>query len=394
MFAKLKGLAGQHDEGHAAEPRDEQSLSTVLPTHEDRTSLLMLVAESTDAMRAQILDCFDPSKECDIPTVKLGRPEGGARQETNVSIKHEKPAEKPEGSAAAGQSGEKSEEKQGNTEEDAKKAREKRTKQLGEQKNLELKSAALEAYDTWRDKVIQRIGEAINSHDDAQAELEPIPSAGSQGQQSSDLGIKDQGSRPGVDALDIQKVYAFRYTPLQRLDEAKRLLILHSMLLLLLSLETYTSYSRILMVHIATSLSLPLHILAQDETSVARGLLEVAKQDMNADEETKKKADENSTARKWKVGLGAAAGAVLIGVTGGLAAPLLAAGVGSVMGGLGLGATATAGYLGALAGSAPLVGVLFGAYGGRMTGQMVDEYAKQVSPDRKRCINPKRVSEP
>ncbi|KAJ1326744.1 DUF726 domain-containing protein [Microdochium nivale] len=378
MFAKLKGLAGQHDEGHAAEPRDEQSLSTVLPTHEDRTSLLMLVAESTDAMRAQILDCFDPSKECDIPTVKLGRPEGGARQETNVSIKHEKPAEKPEGSAAAGQSGEKSEEKQGNTEEDAKKAREKRTKQLGEQKNLELKSAALEAYDTWRDKVIQRIGEAINSHDDAQAELEPIPSAGSQGQQSSDLGIKDQGSRPGVDALDIQKVYAFRYTPLQRLDEAKRLLILHSMLLLLLSLETYTSYSRILMVHIATSLSLPLHILAQDETSVARGLLEVAKQDMNADEETKKKADENSTARKWKVGLGAAAGAVLIGVTGGLAAPLLAAGVGSVMGGLGLGATATAGYLGALAGSAPLVGVLFGAYGGRMTGQMVDEYAKQV----------------
>lgn len=49
------------------------------------------------------------------------------------------------------------------------------------------------------------------------------------------------------------------------------------------------------------------------------------------------------------------------------------------MGGLGLGATATATYLGAMAGSAPLVGALFGAYGGRMAGQMVDNYAKEVS---------------
>jgi len=48
------------------------------------------------------------------------------------------------------------------------------------------------------------------------------------------------------------------------------------------------------------------------------------------------------------------------------------------MGGLGLGATAAAGYLGALAGSAPLVGALFGAYGGKMTGQAIDRYAKEV----------------
>ncbi|KXJ91162.1 hypothetical protein Micbo1qcDRAFT_226030 [Microdochium bolleyi] len=374
MFAKLKGLAGQGDEGHAAEPKNEQSLSTVLRTHEDRASLLMLVAESTDAMRAQIIDSFDPSKECDIPTVKLGKP-GGTQQDTDVSITDEKPAEKPEGSDATEQS-ESKPEQQEDAGDDAKKALEKRTRQLAEQKNIELKTAALDAFDAWRDKVIQRIGEAVNSHDKGQAEPEPTPSK-SQTQHSSSLGIEDK-SRPGVDALDIQKVYAFRETPLKSLDEAKRLLILHSVLLLLLGLETYTSYSRVLMVHIATSLSLPLHILAQDETSVAKGLLEVAKQDMNADEETKKKAEENSMARKWKVGLGAAAGAVLIGVTGGLAAPLLAAGVGSIMGGLGLGATATAGYLGALAGSGPLVGILFGAYGGRMTGQMVDEYAKQV----------------
>ncbi|KAK5057161.1 hypothetical protein LTR16_010548, partial [Cryomyces antarcticus] len=99
---------------------------------------------------------------------------------------------------------------------------------------------------------------------------------------------------------------------------------------------------------------------------------------MSAEEETKKKAEENAGSRKWKVGLASVAGAAIIGVTGGLAAPLLAAGVGSVMGGLGLGATAAAGYLGTVASSTVIVGGLFGAYGGRMTGQMMDQYAKEV----------------
>ncbi|KAF2460567.1 hypothetical protein BDY21DRAFT_335779 [Lineolata rhizophorae] len=99
---------------------------------------------------------------------------------------------------------------------------------------------------------------------------------------------------------------------------------------------------------------------------------------MDADEETKKKAQENSKSRKWKVGLAGVAGAAVIGITGGLAAPLLAAGIGTVMSGLGLGATAAAGYLGALAGSSVLVGSLFGAYGAGMTGKMMDQYAREV----------------
>ena len=57
---------------------------------------------------------------------------------------------------------------------------------------------------------------------------------------------------------------------------------------------------------------------------------------------------------------------------------LVAAGVGSVMGGLGLGATAAAGYLGALASSTVLVGGLFGAYGARLTGQMMDQYVREM----------------
>ena len=68
----------------------------------------------------------------------------------------------------------------------------------------------------------------------------------------------------------------------------------------------------------------------------------------------------------------------LVGNTGGRAAPLGAAGVEGLMGGLGLGLTAAAGYLGALAGPGVLVGSLFGAYGGRMTGKMMDENARET----------------
>jgi hypothetical protein len=65
-------------------------------------------------------------------------------------------------------------------------------------------------------------------------------------------------------------------------------------------------------------------------------------------------------------------------ITGGLAAPLVAGAIGTIMGGIGLGTTAAAGLLGALAESGVIVGALFGAYGGRMTGKMIDQYAKEV----------------
>ena len=99
---------------------------------------------------------------------------------------------------------------------------------------------------------------------------------------------------------------------------------------------------------------------------------------MSADAETQKRSAENAASRRWKVGLAGVAGAALIGVTGGLAAPLVAGAIGSVMGGLGLGATAAAGLLGTLGSSGVIVGSLFGAYGYGMTSKMMDQYAKEV----------------
>jgi hypothetical protein len=173
------------------------------------------------------------------------------------------------------------------------------------------------------------------------------------------------------------ELYPPTSTTLYSLPKDQRVLVLHAVLLLLLSLEHYVAHSRILLLHVASSLHLPLHILTETEVNVAKGLVTSAKH-MSGDEETKKRGDENKTARMWKVGLAGVAGAALIGATGGLAAPLVAAGIGTVMGGVGLGASGAAALLGTLAESGIVVGALFGAYGGRMTGKMVDAYAREV----------------
>jgi len=63
----------------------------------------------------------------------------------------------------------------------------------------------------------------------------------------------------------------------------------------------------------------------------------------------------------------------------GLAAPLVAAGLGSLFGAIGLGSTIAATYLGALASSSVLVGALFGGYGAKVSSDMMDRYSKEVA---------------
>lgn len=257
---------------------------------------------------------------------------------------------------------------------------EQREKELAAPRIKELKSASLKFVDEWRSSVIKRIGSAVNSKEVASSQMKSAPALDETANIPTETKINPESSSSSEDeivASTFSKIYPPISTPLATLDEPKRLLILHSTLLLLLSLENYLALSRVLLLHITSSLHLPLTAFTEDEVKVAVGLLEAAKH-ISADTETRKKAEENQQSRKWKVGLASVAGAAIIGVTGGLAAPLVAAGVGGVMGGLGLGATAAAGYLGAVAGSTILVGGLFGAYGGKMTGQMMDSYAREV----------------
>lgn len=236
--------------------------------------------------------------------------------------------------------------------------------------NKEAASSALSFFDDWRDSLLLRVGEVVNKDYEGSEE--------EGGSDSQDLETQDVPVEINERSLDkLRKIYPPTDTPLVDLPKAKKLLILHSLLLLVLSLEHYNGLSRVLMLRVASSLGLDVKHLNDNETKVARGLLDMAlKQPSNA--ESEEQAKKNDVARKVKVGIASVAGAVLIGVTGGLAAPLVAAGLGTVMGGLGLGATAVAGYLGALAGSGVIVGGLFGAYGGRMTGRMMDKYAREV----------------
>ncbi|EMC94918.1 hypothetical protein BAUCODRAFT_123418 [Baudoinia panamericana UAMH 10762] len=345
-----------HEEKIKKTDEEGESLTTILHTREDRSALTILVADCTEVMRQSLVDIFDAKqtgKKADMVSDLTGD-----QALLNPDVKP--------GTVDVAQ------------QDKLKRELAAREKELGAPKMQELKTAALKHFDEWRASVIQRVGEIVNSKETAEHHTHHAqPQQATPERAGSPMRYPDPPKYdPGVDEM-MEKLYPPINNSLKKLPQEQRALILHSLLLLLLSLEHYQAYSRTLLLYLTTSLALSISILAQDESKVARGLLAAA-ENMKADEETKKAAEQNQDSRKWKVGLATVAGAALIGVTGGLAAPLLAAGVGSVMGGLGLGATAAAGYLGSVAGSSVIVGGLFGAYGGRMTGQMVDQYAREV----------------
>ncbi|KAL4956874.1 hypothetical protein BDW69DRAFT_192042 [Aspergillus filifer] len=320
-----------------AESSTDQDLTTIL-SRPQRADLTVLVAEITQHMRDSVGDTFKAQTVHSAPKqlIDVNEDESAPLSDTEKSKKSQEDKE--------------------------------RTEYVPTAEDSKAESNCLTQFDDWRDTVLLRIGEVVNKDVEGQSE-EP------------DTDLQDERPHSSYDDDDdptwspLAEVYHPIETPLIRLPKPKRLLILHSLLLLMLSLEHYNANSRVLMLYAASSLGLGIKTLNQDEVKISRGLLDAALQ-MPSESETQGKGSDPT--RKWKVGLASVAGAVLIGVTGGLAAPFIAAGLGTVMGGLGLGATAAAGYLGAVAGSGVIVGGLFGAYGGRMTGKMVDKYAREV----------------
>ena len=340
---------------------EDQSLTTILDT-DQCSELTLLIAGATTSMRKTIESNFNATASVSPDLIDEFTSEDDRIMNPNLDTSNVDVDQY----------------------EHERKLKEQREKDLSAPKMQELKAASLRFFDEWREGVIQRVGEVVNSKETASSHLMEAAATTNPKTQHHppDKKINPGASTSKIEdekrnAATLRDLYPPISSPLATLEEDKRILILHSMLLLLLSLEHYIAPSRILLLYLTSSLHLPLNVLVEDEEKVAKGLLEAAKQ-LSGEEATAKKAEENKQSRKWKVGLASVAGAAIIGVTGGLAAPLVAAGVGSVMGGLGLGATAAAGYLGTVAGSKVIVGGLFGAYGGRMTGQMMDNYAREV----------------
>lgn len=332
---------------------DSTDLTTILDEHQ-RGELTLLIANLTESMRKVILDNFDASAGGDKSLSREGMTEDEKLMAADPSTADVGAYEREQ------------------------KLKEENLKDLATLKMKNLKKNSLKAYDEWREKVIERVGQVVNSERTAKDQVQQKSGTADVSKPRAPTTVGRIMEVPNkMVNLKFKDLFPPAKTPLTKMSMSQRTLILHALLLLLLSLEHYNAHSRILMLNLTSSLKLPLKTFEQDEYTTAKGLLEAAKE-MSADEETKKIAEENKEARIKKVRIATAAGAAIMGVTGGLAAPMIAAGVGSVMGGLGLGATTAAAYLGSVAGSTVLVGGLFGAYGGRMTGQMMDHYARDV----------------
>ncbi|KAI1210325.1 DUF726-domain-containing protein [Annulohypoxylon truncatum] len=172
----------------------------------------------------------------------------------------------------------------------------------------------------------------------------------------------------------LLKAYPPIVTLLKHCSKEKRMLIMHCTLLILLGLDQYALYSRILLVRIAASLDIPLHIVLDDEKRVACALSRII-MGIPVDEIVARRAEEAKTSRRWKPGMAMSA---LGGEPGTLSAPLSAAGIGSVFNKRVISHSATAGLLGPMNDSTVAVGTLFGLYGARQGSKSIEAHRKDV----------------
>ncbi|GFO07061.1 transmembrane and coiled-coil domain-containing protein 4 [Plakobranchus ocellatus] len=124
----------------------------------------------------------------------------------------------------------------------------------------------------------------------------------------------------------------------------------------------YDSRMRVIIKHLAWRLHVSWDVVIELESNLAETLILAQ---YESTEEEKKEREAERKRSKYKryalIGLATVGGGTLIGLTGGLAAPLVAAGAGAIIGGTG------AAMLGTTAGVA-LIGSLFGVAGAGLTG--------------------------
>lgn len=124
----------------------------------------------------------------------------------------------------------------------------------------------------------------------------------------------------------------------------------------------YDARARVLVCHVTSLLQVPTEELDILEEAFLESLRDTKEEESETAEASRKKKEKR---RKWKryllIGLATVGGGTVIGVTGGLAAPLVAAGAATIIG------SAGAAALGSVAGIAIMTS-LFGAAGAGLTG--------------------------
>lgn len=238
-----------------------------------------------------------------------------------------------------------------------------------------LQEAAVNHLNNWRTSVLRKAGESLG-----------VQSSDVKRQKDRHTANTKTSSTTMLDSESRDTWLPFKpITPpsslMQELDDSKRALVLSAVFFILLSLESYSAHSRVLLMYLCECFELPIDVLSSAEASTAITLLKTASESSmdtgaQADEARLAQADKSRSGRKWKVGLATVAGAVAIGITGGLAAPVILGLGGALLGGIGLGGLAT--LLGATIANPITIAALFGALGGRMTGKAMEEYAREV----------------
>ncbi|KAI1098190.1 DUF726-domain-containing protein [Jackrogersella minutella] len=267
---------------------------------------------------------------------------------------------------------------------------------------VRLRRAALLHFDSWRAETVGKIREVVVKLDDQKvidarrkrteqmhARSKEQPTDGEDLLSFGDNSRSTQTQAPSLPPRHtaptstpaLQTLYHPIPTQLATVPMEDRKEVLSATLILLLSIGNYSAYSRTLMCYLTAALEVPPTFLDSEETEVATTMVEAAQKAvkngvMSAEAEAAKRREEGKAKRLWKVGLASVAGAAIIGVTGGLAAPAVAGVIGGLMGSVGLGGLAS--FLGIFWMNGALVGTLFGAFGAKMTGEVVDQYAKEV----------------
>ncbi|KAI0556181.1 DUF726-domain-containing protein [Xylaria curta] len=231
----------------------------------------------------------------------------------------------------------------------------------------ELKRDALGHIGKWRGLVFKRLQEVV------------IKNGGTSGH------VVRQGPQQAPvplltgDASNAQHIqlYPPMYTALCNLSKEKRALILHTMLLMFLGLDQYSTYSRIALIKLATALEVPTYVLLQDEYRVSQALAQIIK-GIPAEEIARRRAEEGKPSKRWRSNNNSNSATSTFSDV--LAEPLVAAGIGTVFGGIGVSTSVTATLLGGIgaAHSTVPVGTLFGLYGARQGGKTMDAYAKDI----------------
>ncbi|KAG8159747.1 hypothetical protein KVR01_010384 [Diaporthe batatas] len=263
---------------------------------------------------------------------------------------------------------------------------------------IALRKAAVVHFDEWKREFHTRLREVLAARDDdkilearseRQKKMAQIRAESpAEGEDLIDLGggpSENEAALHTTRAIEsLRAIYHPIPTRLTTVPVEDRREVISSVLILLLSTGRYTAYARTFITYLTSALGLPLSFLTDEEKEIAKTMIEAsaeaekAKRDgsMSAEAEAQKRKQQGQVGRFWKVGLASVAGAAIIGVTGGLAAPVVAGAIGGLMGSVGLGGLAS--FLGIFWMNGALVGTLFGAFGARMTGEMADKYAREV----------------